>query len=178
MENTFREYLIKEKENPDANKKKDEKKIIVNLKRYKKSILFQLIIYLFIQITYIDKKNKIKKDIVVDKNKPLNIEEIESKNILDEFGIKEQIKFVKSTNYSDKNSKLAPGEKVNLDDEINKDIYGLNDVYPVEGFIEFYSAQKNRKIKLHTYKYPVETAIKGIVYYVYSISYIFYCFIY
>lgn len=119
-----------------------------------------------------DKKNKIKKDIVVDKNKPLNIEEIESKNLLDEFGIKEQIKFVKNANYSDKNTKLSPGEKVNLDEEINRDIYGLNDVYPVEGFIEFYSAQKNRKIKLHTYKYPAETAIKGIVYYVYSISFV------
>jgi len=106
----------------------------------------------------------------VDKNKPLNLDEIENKNILDEFGIKEQIKFVKSTNYNDKNTKLAPGEKVNLDEEINKDIYGLNDVYPVECFIEFYSAQKNRKINLHTYKYPAEAAIKGIVYYMYSIS--------
>lgn len=102
----------------------------------------------------------------------MNVEELESKNILDEFGIKEQIKFVKSANYSDKNTKLAPGEKVNLDDELNNDVYGLNDVYPVEGFIEFYSAQKNRKIKLHTYKYPAETAIKGIVYYVYSISFL------
>jgi len=120
----------------------------------------------------VDKKNKIKKDIVVDKNKPLDIGEIESKNILDEFGIKEQIKFVKSANYSEKNAKLASGEKVILDDEINKDVYGLNDVYPVEGFIEFYSAQNNRKIKLHTYKYPAETAIKGIVYYVYSISFL------
>ncbi len=29
MENSFREYLIKEKENPEAGKKKEEKKIIV-----------------------------------------------------------------------------------------------------------------------------------------------------
>jgi len=126
----------------------------------------------------VDKKNKIKKEIVVDINKPLNIEEIESKNILDEFGIKEQIKYVKSANYnSDKNTKLAEN------DEGNKDIFGLNDVYPVESFIEFYSAQNNRKLKLHTYKYPAEATIKGIVYYVYSISlfYIFfsnhYCFL-
>lgn len=97
------------------------------------------------------------------------MEEVENKNILDEFGIKEQIKFVKSTNYNDNKNytKLAPGEKAQLDEEVNKDIYGLNDVYPVEGFIEFYSAQNNRKIKLHTYKYPAETAIKGIVYYMY-----------
>lgn len=29
MENSFRQYLIKEKENPDSSKKKEEKKIIV-----------------------------------------------------------------------------------------------------------------------------------------------------
>jgi len=85
---------------------------------------------------------------------------------LDEFGIKEQIKFVKSANYNEKNKNLKPGENVNLDEEINNDVHGLNDVYPVEGFIEFYSAQNNRKIKLHTYKYPSKTNIKGIVYYV------------
>jgi hypothetical protein len=84
---------------------------------------------------------------------------------LDEFGIKDQIKFVKSANYNDKYNKLKEGENVNLDEEISKDIHGLNDVYPVEGFIEFYSAQNNRKIKLHTYKYPVENNIKGIVYF-------------
>ena len=94
---------------------------------------------------------------------------------MDEFGIKDQIKFIKTANYSNNKNNEKPKEaserdsKAIVDEEINPDVHGFNEFYPVEGFIEFYSAQNNRKIKLHTYKYPAQTNIKGIVYYVYFI---------
>lgn len=95
----------------------------------------------------------------MDKNKPIDIEKMENKNILDEFGIIEQIKFAKTANYSNSNQIQSSSE--------NEDVHGLNEAYPVEEFIDFYSVQNNRKIKLQTYKYPAENNIKGIVYYVY-----------
>ena len=110
-------------------------------------------LFIYIQITYVDKKNKIKKTIFVDKNRPID-EFSENKNILEEFNIKENIKFSKSLKYSD--------ESCTEKNEENK--YGLKDSYPIEQFFDFYSAQRNRKITLHTYKYPAKKNIKGLVY--------------
>lgn len=44
---------------------------------------------------------------------------------------------------------------------------GIEEKFPVENFVDLYSFQKGRKIKLHTYKFPArdEKNIKGVVYF-------------
>jgi len=43
-------------------------------------------------------------------------------------------------------------------------ISGINEKFPEENFVEIYSKQNTKKIKLHTYRYPAKGNLKGLVY--------------
>jgi hypothetical protein len=40
--------------------------------------------------------------------------------------------------------------------------------FPIEDFVQLYSHQYGKQIKLHTYKYPAKGTIKGVVYLMYN----------
>jgi hypothetical protein len=41
---------------------------------------------------------------------------------------------------------------------------GINEKFPEENFVQIYSKQNSKKIKLNTYRYPAKGNLKGVVY--------------
>ena len=66
--------------------------------------------------------------------------------------------------------KSEMNEENKKDDQITKSkndlskLAGLNEKFPEENFVEIYSNQSFKKIKLNTYRYPAKKNLKGVVY--------------